>query len=179
MCAVIALCGHVSYATPYASYSGLEYWAGDADASNKATLVIDFGSGNHYAFGHGWQGQATGWDMLSAICDAGDLEETHTGDVDVGFGIMVKSVSYAGLTIDNDDTYEPGDTWLVYWESDDGNHWDTPWVGVSANPISDGGWNAWTATPAGSWPGDAPIPEPASACLLAAGAIMMLKRRKR
>jgi len=176
--AVIALCVSVSYATPYANYSNLEYWAGNVNASNKATLVIDFGNGSHYAFGYGWEGEATGWDMLSAVCAAGGLEETHTGEMDVGFGIMVKSISYAGLTIDNDDTSEPGDTWLTYWESNDGNHWDTPWVGASANPISNGVWNGWTATPAGTWPGEAPIPEPASACLLVAGAMAMLKRRR-
>jgi hypothetical protein len=79
--------------------------------------------------------------------------------------------------MDNDDTSEPGDTWLVYWESDNGNSWQTPWVGVSSNPIADGGWNAWTATPAGDWPGADPIPEPVSLAFLAMSALMLPKRR--
>jgi len=179
LCVIIALFASVSDATPYTDYSNLEYWAGDSGASNRATLVIDFGNDTHYAFGYGWEGIATGWDMLSALCSAGALDETHTGEVGVGYGIMVKSISYDGLTIDNDDTYEPGDTWLIYWESCDGNHWDTCWYGVSSNPVLDGGWNGWTASPAGTWPGSAPIPEPVTVSILAAGTLMLLSKQRR
>ena len=176
----VCTCACVTYvsATPYVDQSNLEYWAGDVQAANSATLVVDFGSDNHFAFGYRWDGEATSWDMLSAVCSAGNLDETHTGDVEIGFGVMVKSISYGDFAMDNDDTSEPGDTWLVYWDSIDGNHWSVPWTGISSNPVADGSWNGWTATPTDNWPGQQPIPEPTTLLVLVAGALGLAVRKR-
>jgi len=176
--AILLVSSSIALASPYAGYNNLEYWAGDQNAPNRATLVVDFAGDGSYAFGFGWSGQATGWDMLSAVCAAGGLDETHSGSAGLGWGVMVNSLSYDGLTIDNDSTSAPGDTWLVYWASTDGNHWSTPPAGVSSNVIGDGDWNGWTATAAGQWPGAAPVPEPATLAIISIGALAMLKRRR-
>ena len=181
--AFLFVCVSSSYATPYANYGNLEYWGGDQGAANKATLVIDFGNGNHYGFGYGWDGLATGWDMLSAVVSAGDLAETHFGEPDAGYGVMVTSLSYDGHTMVNSPNWPalPGDTWVVYWESTDGNAWMLADYGVSGNAVGDGGWNGWTVMDVDNdmWPGSPPVPEPATLVLLGMGGAMVMRCRRK
>jgi hypothetical protein len=46
----------------------IQVWAGSG--SNEAGFVVDWGSGNSFAFGYRWNGTATGADMLQALANA-------------------------------------------------------------------------------------------------------------
>ncbi len=180
----------VASASPYDNYSNLEYLAGDTDSpENRATLVIDFRNGNHYGFGYGWDSAApTGWDMLLSVESAGGLEiDANWYDFDGDFipeSPQVMEITYDGHTMVNSTNWpaEPGDTFLSYWVSTDGNNWSTTFTGVAGTALNDGDWNAWTVYDGynEAWPGDAPsAPEPATIALMGIGAAGILVRRRK
>ncbi|MHC4624874.1 MAG: hypothetical protein ACYS4W_13335, partial [Planctomycetota bacterium] len=54
------------------TYSGdMEYTAGSG--SNEVTIAVDFDFGNYFLFTYRWEGEATGWDAISALEQAGAL----------------------------------------------------------------------------------------------------------
>ena len=157
---------------------GIEYAAGAGE--NKATIVIDFDAGDFYLFEYRWDGQASGWDALSAIdtaallsVDATWYEQFQSHFVnDFGYPGGVKYDYGAGAA-----------TGWGYWGSGDGENWLLN-GGVDGRMLTNGGWDGWVWSNydySVSWdPIRAPgmAPEPGTILLLGAGAMYVLKARK-
>lgn len=159
------------------TYTGnAEYTAGSG--SNQATIAVDFDFENYFLFTYYWNGDATGWDALSAIDLAGALvvEATDWGE----WGMFVDDLSYPGGA-----KYDYGEGFNVGWAYyiGDNESWSLDGSGVSFRSLSDGDWDAWVWTNYDeSWrpvrgPGEQPIPEPISVFLF--GLSGMLLRRCR
>jgi len=159
-----------------ATYTGdVEYAAGSG--SNQATIVVDFDLDNHFLFSYYWDGEATGWDALSAVDLAGALmvDATNWGE----YGMFVDDLVYPGGT-----KYDYGEGFNVGWAYyvGDNESWSLDGSGVSFRSLSDGDWDAWVWTNYDeSWhpvrgPGEQPIPEPISVALLGLGWLLMRRR---
>ena len=74
---VVIVLAVVSGADALTYTGGVEYSAGSGD--NQATIAIDFDLDNSFLFTYRWDGEATGWDALTAITTdkALDVESTH------------------------------------------------------------------------------------------------------
>ncbi len=138
----------------------IEFWVGAG--SNRAGFVIDWNDGpspQALAWGYRWDGQATGWDMLTAIVGQTDIYTydehgevdsitTITGAdphltarmTDFGWGTMVDGFAY-----ESDDLSHPPTTtdWWSYWTSEDGVVWDSAMVGMTDRILADGDWDGW------------------------------------
>jgi hypothetical protein len=161
------------------TYSGdMEYTAGSG--SNEATIVVDFDFGNYFLFTYRWDGEATGWDAVSALEQAGALvvEATDFGE----WGMFVDDLDYPGGF-----EYEYGagaNTGWAYCVGDN-ETWSSSPVGVSFYSLSTGEWNSWVWTNYDqSWmplrgPGGQPVPEPVSLALLGLGGLAIVRCRSR
>ena len=159
-------------------YTGdIEYAAGAG--ANEATIAIDFDLDNSFLFTFKWDGAATGWDALAALNAAGELDVLAT---DYGeWGMFVDDFDYEGGT-----EYDYGQDvyagW-AYFNSTDNETWSLDMAGVSFRDLSDGDWDSWVWTNYDdSWlpirsPGAAPVPEPATMLLIAAGGLLIHKRK--
>lgn len=165
--------------TAATTYTGTpQYSAGTG--SNQATIVIDFDADVDFSFTYNWDGQATGWDALSAIDIAGSLnvDATDWGD----FGMFVNDFTYPSTQKFD---YGTGvNTSWAYYFSTDNDGWTIDSGGVSFRSLSDGDWDSWVWSNYDEFwtaplrtPGAAPIPEPATMLLLAFGGIMLRRRR--
>lgn len=136
-----------------AAVTGYEYIAGSG--AYFANCLIDFGS-NSYLFGYRWDtGAPSGFDMITAIDEAGDL----TLDVQhYSNGDYVNGISYNG---DSKIGYAGDENWWHYWTSADGETWDISWTGASDRLLTDGAWDGWCygSADAPDLPG---VPEPSS-----------------
>ena len=148
----------------------VEYWTGTGQ--NQAMLVVDFNPGSSYAFGYRWDQAATGFDMVRDVAAAGGLDFTYT---DWGaFGLAVDTISYNGNSMGTGGY--PAD-YVYYYLSNDGLNWSESPAGASSTGLESGNWNGWAQQSVG-YPGPysapvTPVPEPASAGLLAAGAAVL------
>lgn len=154
----------------------VEYWTGTG--SNSAMLVVDYGQ-DSFLFGYRWDGEATGWDMISQIADGGPLDITS---VSWGGAYTIEGISYSY----NDVLYEAEPDWgnyyWGYWNSVDGLQWDPSNVGMSARQLQDGDWDGWSIEEAvvSYIPLNPPqVPEPTTMLLLAAGSMVLLRQGKR
>ena len=155
----------------------IEYWAGTG--SNEALLIIEFGEEPNtpeYAFGFRFDGTATGWDMISAVDEAGSLE--------------VDATYYSGLGYFIDNFYYDGhsgnaSTWWEYSvaESDESGYpdfhfpesgWNWSSVGCSSRILQNGSWDGWR-NPYGSGGPEVPtIPIPTAVWLLGSGMLGLI-----
>ncbi len=157
-------------------YTGdIEYTAGAG--ANEATIAIDFDLDNSFLFTFRWDGAATGWDALDAL-NAGTLDvfATDYGD----WGMFVDDFDYPdGAEYDYGQGVYAG--W-AYYNSTDNEIWSLDPAGVSFRDLSNGEWDSWVWTNYDqSWlpirtPGAAPIPEPATILLIAAGGLLIRKK---
>ena len=154
----------------------VEYWTGTG--SNSAMLVVDYGQ-DSFLFGYSWDGEATGWDMISQIADGGPLDITSGS---WGGAYTIEGISYSY----NDVLYEAKPDWdnyyWGYWNSVDGLQWDPSNEGVSARQLQDGDWDGWSIEEAvvSYIPLNPPqVPEPTTMLLLAAGSMVLLRQGKR
>jgi hypothetical protein len=151
-----------------------EYSAGSG--ANKATLVVDFGTGSR-AFDYHWDGVATSWDALHAVDLAGSLGVNAS--IDPTWGAFVSRITYPGSTAYN---YGPAAVGWSYFTSADGSLWNAPGNGASFNTLLNGDWNAWVwSNYDADWnivrhPGDAAVPEPMTLALLGFGGVMLRRR---
>ncbi len=147
----------------------IEYWTGSGE--NEAICVIDFGPA-YFAFGYRWDGASTGFDMIQAIANNGDVELDLQN---FGFGVFVNGITYNGYSKIG---YGGGEDWWHYWTSTDGSEWEISWVGASARSLGNGEWDGWRY---GS--DEAPriplVPEPSTiaACLSMFAAAFSLRKR--
>jgi len=140
------------------TFDDIDVWVGEG--ANRAALVIDWNNGPSElvrVWGFRWDGQATGADMLEAICRA-DASLYAMGTVDIsegtafgGFGYNVNGGDfgisrdgYAGsfsadgiMTVGSDSHFDG-------WGADDaGDVWESGW-------FTDGYW-AYFGTTGGAW----------------------------
>lgn len=157
-------------------YTGdIEYTAGTG--TNEATIAIDFDFDNSFLFTFRWDDAATGWDALDTL-NAGQLDVFAT---DFGeWGMFVDDFDYEGGV-----EYDYGEGVYASWAYYNGDNeiWSLDSGGVSFRNLSDGDWDSWVWTNYDdSWmpirtPGAAPIPEPATMLLFAAGVLLIRKRK--
>lgn len=155
----------------------IEYWA-DLGTENEAVLVLDSGP-DQLAFGYRWDGDATSWDMLQALDSAGNLAVSATDYGDLG--LFINGFTY--------DTFSLFGDWpnsiLGSWNSEDGEAWTAPNVGVELRMLSDGAFDGWSLDldtenfTLENPPRTPVIPEPASLALLAVGTVALLRRGAR
>lgn len=157
----------------------VENWVGLGNST--AMLVVDFGP-KSFAFGYRFENQSTGWDMLSAVADATELDIT----VDMSWGSpFITGISYQGYSGYYDSQNWQTSRWWEYWNSVDGETWSSSWVGCADRVLADGAWDGWTFSP--PWPAQgAPpkvplVPEPSTlggAFPIIGLAVIRLLRRK-
>lgn len=168
------------------TYEGIEieYWAGDAQGLNEATIVVDFGF-ESYAFGYRWDGVASGWDAMNAlnnvvIADKLDVASTNYG----AMGELIEDIAYLDAQ-----KFDYGDFAFVgwgYYDSPDGENWSVNPGSSSFRELTDGSWDSWvwsefsfdTFSPIRQ-PGEAPVPEPGTIILLGLGGLLVGKRKIR
>jgi len=153
---------------------GIEYTAGAGE--NRATVAIDFDSGNYYLFEYRWNGQAKGWDALASI-DAAGLLNVDSQWFEQFNSHFVNDFGFPGGVKFN---YGADATGWGYWGSDDGVNWLLN-GGVDGRMMTNGSWDSWVWSNYDynvSWdPIRAPgmAPEPGTILLLAAGAIFVMR----
>ncbi len=162
----------------------IEYWAGSG--TNEALCVVDFGSGNNYAYGFRWEttgADVTAENMLLALDGdgaSGTLDVQYHYDPTWGFG--VDGFSYDGNSMASDGWIT---TYLGYWSSSDGETWEPSNYGAGGRVLANGDWDGWSYefTANGFNPiytPSTPVPEPATLGLMTiAGGMGLLKRRKK
>ncbi len=154
---MIALCAASAGALTFDQVL-VETWVGTG--ANEALLVVDFGPAS-FAFGYRFDGQKTGFDMISDIAAATDLD--FNDNTEYG-GHLIDMFSYQGYYLSYDSHTWSNTHWWEYWTSPDGEAWASSWVGCGDRVLSNGAWDGWTWSP--SWPevGTAPdvplVPEP-------------------
>lgn len=138
----------------------VENWIGSG--SNEAMLVVDFGE-KSFAFGYRFDGQPTGWNLISDVASATELDIT----VDMSWGSpFITGISYKGYYGYYDPANWQTSNWWEYWNSTDGETWSSSWVGCADRVLAAGAWDGWTFSP--PWPSqgtppDVPlIPEPST-----------------
>jgi hypothetical protein len=158
----------------------VSYWAGTG--SNQTVVVVDFAPGATYAFGYRWDGNAKGWDALSAIDAAGVLNVDATW-WDLYQSHFVNDITYPGAV------ECIGQGW-GYFLSADGNSWSESLDGVDRQDLVRDAWNGlafgfydannnWAFSRAPATPFLA-APEPGTlTVLLLAGAGLAARRRRR
>ncbi len=172
-------------------------WTGTG--SNESMMIVDFGSGNSYAFGYKFDGSPTGWDMfkdivqgsgstfgytpngLDTLFDATGGSLTAHGEV-YSWGTIIDGIEYDGHQLE--DTYYTDGNFVAYWNSTDGTAWTSPSFGATDRTLSDGAWDGYTNGKYDanynliSPPPTVPVPEPATLAVMSVGAGLLLKRKK-
>lgn len=147
-----------------------EYWTGAGP--NEALLVVDFRAtgGQSYAFGYRWEGAATGYDMLTAVAAAGDLD--FTASYWPGMGHFIDNFTYRG------EAGDAGRYWAYWLGTASGGQvaWVEAGGGMSNRTLASGDFDGWyngfdNTTPR--------LPEPAAALLLGVGGVLAPLRTRR
>jgi len=164
---------------------GIEYWAGDAQGQNEATVVVDFGF-EQYAFGYRWDGAATGWDALNSIGSVVLENKLDVVSTDYGaeWGMLIEDLSY--LDAVKFDYGEFAFAGWAYFNSSDGTNWTAAGGSCSFRNLSSGDWDCYNWSefdmnpPYGPLrlPGEQPVPEPVSLALLGLGGLLVRWRKR-
>jgi hypothetical protein len=135
---------------------------------NKADVQIDFGDGSAYVFEVSFDGSKTGMQLLDVIEAHSTLTTVQS---DFGWGLFLDGVTYDGHS---NVGYGGGDNWWHYWVKSPGqSNWQSPAYGAATRVVTDGSWDGWVYGRA-----TAPAPEPATAMLLGAAGLFVLRRSR-
>ncbi len=169
-----------------ANASVIEYSVGAGDST--AHVLVNFVQGGEpgaeYLFKVKFNTVTTGLGLLDIIelASATDTDIPVFDSVRTFFpagqfpaDVFIKELSFD----DSSNTNEPwpGNYWSYYNRSEANVAWDYASTGAGGRFIEDGGWDAWTFT--GGSPSGVPVPEPASALMIAAGVVMIFARRQK
>jgi len=162
---VVAVAALSAFAQGYSiDQADLEYSAGSGNS--RSVMVLDFGAGGTHAFGYSWDGSATSWDMLKAVCEASGSTVTVAGGTitgvggtmeitgtDYSWGKIIESIRYAGQEL-VDDYYGTGES-IRFWISGHPEYveilYDENWnpTGSVVHPETSGDGQTWTSPPFG------------------------------
>jgi hypothetical protein len=190
------------------TFADVPLWAGvpAGPGVSEAALVIDFRDGSPaLLYGYRWSEQETktGLDMFQAILGADSALQVDSvffpnsisrgarsrSFSDNGTPLNYLDDSYWGYWVNNNVFYHPTDfnqnshvvppaQGVVPLGNPYGG---APWVesstGSAARPLVNGSWDGWAYGVYGTQPG-APVPESATAWTLAAGAFLLIRRRR-
>lgn len=133
---------------------------------SRAEVYIEFESGAYYTFDVRFDGSPTGMDLLDII-----EAQTSLSTVRVFGGLFLDGISYDGHSSTG---FGGGENWWHYWTKEPGGEWFSPETyGASDRLVQDGSADGWIYGRAG-----APLPEPATALLIAFGAAAAGLRRR-
>lgn len=180
----------------------IPFWAGvpAGPGVSQAAMVIDFRDGSNALFyGFRWPAQETrtGADMLNAILGADPALTVDNVSFINSFTYGARSRSYSnngtptnysddsywGYWVNNEVSYHPTDFNLnghltpplgsPYGEG----RWVESSTGSAGRPLADGSWDGWAYGVYGTLPSN-PVPESSTIWFLAAGGLLLSRRRK-
>lgn len=174
----VAVCLCLTVQVSGLNFSQVQIESTVGSGANEAMIVFDWKSGTTPS--HAWLFQ---WDGTAVVADAYNAIQLATPTFSWSQAAFVTELDYndgSELHLGN------GDGWMSFWNSGDGESWNTNNFSVFDQPLIDGDWsgaNPEVSPPNWSWPGPAPtvplVPEPASIGLLLGGVTLLRSRRLR
>ena len=139
---------------------------------NTANVYFEWSDGFEAEFAVSFDtASITGWEAFDIITTETALAGNALTTVveDFGWGPFIDGISYEGHS---NVGYGGGEDWWHYWIKDVGQDWVSPAFGVADRVLLPGSSDGWVYGSAA-----APVPEPATMLLLAAGGLLVRRKR--
>lgn len=139
------------------------------NGTNSANVYIEWSDGYIAEFLVKFDGSTTGLALLQTIDNA--LANFSLDIQDYGWGAFINGITYDSHS---NIGYGGGENWWHYWTKDAGeNNWAMSWIGAADRVVNHGDADGWIYGRDG-----APVPEPATMALIAAGLAIAAFKRK-